>query len=347
MSFRSWATIITFILLALLVFFGWDQITQAWNLLGQVNLLIWALLIPVQLLSYFTTGEMMFSYLRSKGNLLTTTRWQMTRIALELNFVNHILPSGGAAGFSYLGWVLHRHGVSAGRATMAQIVRFVLTFISFVVIILLSVVVLAFDHKIDKTIIFISATLVISTVVALTLLISTINNHKRLISFSGWLTKTVNRFMAFITRGKKKRVLKLELVESFFTEIHTDYLEIRREKKILYRPLLWSIATNLLDVLLLLIAFLSLGFWVNPATLFIAFGVSSILSIFAATPGGAGVYETIMIAFLAGAGVQPDVAIAGTLLARATLLSGTVLFGYIFYQLTINKYGKDTDSTNL
>ena len=96
-----------------------------------------------------------------------------------------------------------------------------------------------------------------------------------------------------------------------------------------------------------MIAFLSLGFWVNPATLFIAFGIASIVSIFSASPGGAGVYEAIMIAFLASAGVQPDIAIAGTLLARATLLVGTILFGYIFYQLTLNKYGKDSDSTDI
>ena len=92
MSFRSWATIVTFLLLALVVFFGWGQISLAWGLLGQVNLWIWALLIPVQLCSYYATGGMIFSYLRSKGNLQTTTHWQMTRIALELNFVNHILP---------------------------------------------------------------------------------------------------------------------------------------------------------------------------------------------------------------------------------------------------------------
>ena len=47
-----------------------------------------------------------------------------------------------------------------------------------------------------------------------------------------------------------------------------------------------------------------------------------------------------MVAFLAASGVTPEVAIAGTLLARVTLLSGTILFGYVFYQLTVIKYGK-------
>ena len=346
MSFRSWITIITFILFALLVYFGWGQITRAWELLGSVNLWIWVLLIPAQLLSYYTTGEMMFSYLRSKGNLQTTSHWQMTRIALELNFVNHILPSGGAAGFSYLGWVLGRHGVSAGRATMAQIIRFVLTFISFVSLVIIAVMILMFDHKVDRVIITVSAALIIAAIGGTAMIIYLIGNHKRLIALSGWVTRTVNKISSILTRGKKANILKLLTVEGFFTELHQDYIEIRHEKKILIRPLFWAIITNLLDVSLILIAFLALGFWVNPATLFIAFGISSIISILSSSPGGAGVYETIMIAFLASAGVPAEVAIAGTLLARATLLVGTILFGYIFYQLTINKYGKTTNSTN-
>jgi len=44
--------------------------------------------------------------------------------------------------------------------------------------------------------------------------------------------------------------------------------------------------------------------------------------------------------FLASAGVAAEVAIAGTLLARVILMVGTIAGGYVFYQLTIVKYGK-------
>jgi uncharacterized protein (TIRG00374 family) len=97
---------------------------------------------------------------------------------------------------------------------------------------------------------------------------------------------------------------------------------------------------NIADVALIAISFMALGYSVNPAILFVAFGISSVASIVSVTPGGAGIYEAIMIAFLASAGVPADVAIAGTLLTRVTLLLGTILFGYFFYQLTIVKYGK-------
>ena len=341
MSFRSKVTIITVILLGLVIYFGWPQISQAFGLLGQINLWILALLVPVQLFSYYAIGAMIFSYLRAKGNLKTTSHWAMTRMALELNFVNHIIPSGGAAGFSYLGWVLGRYGVGAGRATMAQIIRFALAFISFVLILIVAVISLAFDHQINRMIVMISFAFILAAVGGTVFIIYIIGSKSRLVIFSGWITRTINTVTSRLTRGKKQQIVKIEALEDFFEELHQDYLEIRQDKKILIRPLIWAILVNLADVFLLVISFLALGTWVNPATLFVAFGVASLASIVSVTPGGTGIYEAIMIAFLASAGVPADIAIAGTLVARVTLLMGTVIFGYLFYQLTIVKYGKN------
>lgn len=347
MSFKSWISIITLVLLSLVIYLGRNEIAQAWGLLDSVNLWILALLIPVQLASYYATGGVIFSYLRSKGNIKHLSHWETTRISLELNFVNHILPTGGAAGFSYLAWILNRHGVSPGRATMSQIVRYLMTFVSFIAIMLLALTVLIFDNGINKVILIISALLAFLIIGGTIFVIYAIGNRDRLIKFSSILTNLLNKIIKLFTRGKKKQAVKLEKIEAFFVELHQDYLEIKREKKILVGPLFWSIAINVFDVALLSVAFWALGFYVNPAILFIAFGISSIAGIVSSIPGGAGVYEAVMIAFLASSGVPAEMAIAGTLLARVALLSGTVLFGYIFYQLTINKYGKAPTKSSL
>lgn len=347
MSFRTWVSIITLILLALVIYFAWPEIVKAWGLLGGVNLWILSLLIPVQFFSYYANGDMIFSYLRSKGNLKTTSHWQLTRMSLELNFVNHIMPSGGAAGMSYLGWVLSRHDVSAGRAIMAQIVRYILSFSGYILMLILCVGLLLFDNMINRTVLILCAIMIIAVIVLVVLTIRMLSDHGRLIRFSNWLTHTANRIYSKLTHSKKTEVLKLEKVEAFFTEIHHDYLEILDEKKILVVPFIWSIVENVLNVALTLIAFMALGHWVNPATLFIACGISSLAGLISSIPGGAGVYEAVMIAVLTSSGVSPEVAIAGTLLARSILLSGTILFGYAFYQLTINKYGKSSKSANL
>lgn len=340
LSFRGWITIITLILLSVVVIVAWPQIVKAWGLLGQVDLWILLLLIPVQFASYYATGGMIFSYLHAKGNLQDMSHWSTTRLALELNFVNHILPSGGAAGFSYLAWVLKKHGVSVARSTMAQIIRFVLTFLSFVFLLVVAMIILFFQHEINWTISGIGGLLVVAAVTATLLGVWLIKSNDRLRRFSAWLTHTTNRFVRWITRGKKRKAVDGEVVLDFFDGLHDDYLAIRRERKILIRPFLWAAVANILDVALLWISFWSLGYPIDPALLFISFGIASIAGAISITPGGAGVYEAVMVTFLAAAGVPAEVAIAGTLLARVTLLAGTILFGYVFYQLTIVKYGK-------
>ena len=340
LSFRGWLTIVTLLLLAIVVSLAWPEIRDAWGLLGKVDLWILALLIPVQFLSYYATGGMIFSYLRAKGNLEEMSHWSMTRLALELNFVNHILPSGGAAGFSYLAWILKKQGVSVARSTMAQLVRFVLTFISFVLLLIVAMIILTFRHRIDSSIVIVGFVLVVAAVVVTTLGIWLIKSNQRLRRFSAWLSTTINRFVNWITRGKKPKIVNDETILEFFDGLHDDYLAIRRDRRILIRPFVWAVIANLLDVALIWIAFHSLGVQLDPALLFIAFGIASIAGAVSVTPGGAGVYETVMVTFLAASGIQPEVAIAGTLIARVTLLGGTILFGYIFYQLTLIKHGK-------
>lgn len=340
LSFRGWMTIITLVLLTIVIIVAWPQIVKAWGLLGEVDLWILLLLLPVQFASYYATGGMIFSYLRARGNLEDMSRWSMTRLALELNFVNHILPSGGAAGFSYLAWILKKHHVSISRSTMAQVIRFALTFLSFVFLLIIAMIILIFRHEINWTISGIGFLLAVVAIGGTWLGVWLIKSNDRLRRFSAWLTKTVNRFVRWITRGKKRKAVKGEVILEFFDELHDDYLAIRRERKILVRPFIWATIANMLDVALLWIAFWSLGFPLDPALLFIAFGIASIAGAVSITPGGAGVYEAVMVTFLAAAGVPAEVAIAGTLLARVTLLAGTILFGYVFYQLTIVKYGK-------
>ena len=340
MKFRTWLSIITLTLLAVVVVAAWGDIREAFGYLGKVDLWILALIIPVQFVSYFATGEMIFSYLRAKGNIRELNVLKVTRMALELNFVNHVFPSGGAAGAVYFSWLLSRHGVSSGRAIMAQIVRFALTFLSFVLLLLVALSVLIIDHSVDRVTILLSLLLAVLAVGATIGGMYLLGSKKRLDAFATWLTRSVNRIIRRVTRGKKRSILKETAITTFFVDIHDDFLAIRRDKKILTKPFLWAILANIMDVVLIYIAFWSFGVQVNPALIFIAFGLASIAGAVVATPGGAGVYELVMVAFLTSAGVPPTTAIAGTLLARVLLMLLTIVFGYAFYQFTVVKYGK-------
>lgn len=340
MSFRSWLSVITLVLVAVIVFFSRHELVHAWELLGQVNIWILLLMIPGQILVYFAAGEMMFSYLRAKGSIDHIPGPRLVRMALEMNFVNHVLPSGGVSGISYMTWRLGKDGVSAGRATMAQVVRFAMGFVAMIVLIAVAVLVVTIDGNINRWIILMSALLVGGMIAVIVGAMYLLSSNRRIAKFSNWLVRSVNRLVRTVTFGKRKAVLTHAKIDVFFDEMHHDYIAMKGDKKILIKPFLWGLVFTAADAGLFFIAFWALGSVVNPAPILIAYGVASLAGFFVVTPGGAGAYEAIMVAFLAVAGLGQGVVIAGVVLARAIILLGTIGLGYVFYQLALVKYGR-------
>ena len=340
MSFRAWLSIITFVLIGVVIYFSREDLLHAWELLGSVNLWILALLIPAQILVYYAGGEMIFSYLRDKGKLKDVPKGETIQVALEGNFVNHVLPSGGVSGVSYLSWRLSHLGVPAGKATMAQVVRHAMGFLSFISLLLIAIVAVTIDGDINRWIILTSAALIglmSSAIIAAVFLFS---SKHRITLFSNWFVKFGNKVVRRVTLGRKRNILNEGKVQTFFDDMHHDFLELRHDKKLLIKPYLWGLLYMALDAGLFVITFMALGEVVNPAPILIAYGVASMAGFFVLTPGGAGAYEAIMVAFLAIAGIASGVAITGIVLTRVIVLLGTIIFGYIFYQRALLKYGK-------
>lgn len=340
MSFRAWLSVITLVLIAVIIFFSRHELLRAWELLGRVNIWILLLLIPGQILVYYTGGEMMFSYLRAKDSIKKVSGPALAGMALEMNFVNHLLPSGGVSGVSYMSWRLGKYGVSSGRATMAQVVRYAMGFVAFIILLLIAVFIVTLDGSINRWIILMSSLLVTLMMGVLLAAVYLLSSPKRIVSFSSWTVRTINRIVRRATFGKKDRVLNKKQTEVFFMEMHEDYLALKHDKAILIKPLAWGLVFTALDVSLFLITFWALGAPVNPAPILIAYGVATIAGFFVVTPGGAGAYEAIMVAFLAVAGLDKGTAIAGIVLTRVILLLGTIVLGYLFYQRALLKYGK-------
>ncbi|MEO7904210.1 MAG: lysylphosphatidylglycerol synthase transmembrane domain-containing protein [Candidatus Saccharimonadales bacterium] len=340
MSFRKWLSTITLVLIATIVYFARHELVTAWHLLERVNIWILLLLIPAQLFSYYAAAEMMFSYLREKKLIKPISGLTHARMALEMNFVNHVLPSGGVSGISYMTWRLGQYGVSSGKAAMAQVVRYVMSFVAFIVLLIGAVLIVTLDGGINRWIILVSSGLVTGMIVAVIGGMFVLSSQRRMHTTAAWVACAVNWIVRRVTFGRRPAIMSATKVEAFFDDMHEDYVSLNRDKRVLLKPFLWGILFNVADVTLFVITFWALGVSVNPAPILIAFGVASVAGAFVVTPGGAGAYEAIMVAFLAVAGVASGVAIAGILLTRVILLLGTIVLGYFFYQHAITKYGK-------
>ena len=334
-------SVVTFVLIGVIVFFSRHELLHAFHLLGQVNLWILALLIPVQLLMYYSGGEMMFAYLRAKKATEHISPLVQARMALELNFVNHVLPSAGVSGMSYMSWRLARYHVPAGRTTMAQVVRFATGYASFITLLMIAVLLVTIDGQLNRWIILVSTTLVVLMVTFFGLTIYLISSTKRMNAFADWASKTANHLVWRLTNVRKRVVLRADAMKKFFADMHHDYLELTKDKRLLIRPYLWGLIFTLTDIGVFWVTFWALGQPVNPAPILIAYGVATMAGFVMVTPGGAGAYEALMVAFLAIAGLDQGTAIAGTVLTRVILLMTTIIFGYIFYQHALVKYGRN------
>jgi uncharacterized protein (TIRG00374 family) len=330
MSARAWISWITLVVIVVILILSRHELLHAWELLGSVNLGILALLLPLQLIAYYSAGETMFSYLRAKQSIPTLSKIDQAKMALEMNFVNHALPSAGVSGLSYMTWRLGHYGISAGRATVSQVVRFVVGFAAAIVLILISVVVVTIDGSINRWIILVSAALVTFMTTGTLLMMYLVSNEKRITRFSKWLTQFINRLVRRLTRGRKRTAVREEGLLRYFTEMHRDYDSLSKDVRILIRPFLWALLFTIVDALLFWITFVALGEVVNPAPILIAYVLASVAAFIVVTPGGAGAYEAIMVAFLSVAGIASGVAIAGIVLTRVIMLLTTILLGYVF-----------------
>ena len=336
-------SILTLLVLAIIIFLSRAELVKAWGLFLKADTLLLLLLIPFQIIVYFAGGEMIFVYLRDKKLIGHISRFEQTRIALELNLVNHIFPSGGVSGISYTSWRMHKLGVSSARSTFAQVIRYVTTFLSLLILLVIAVIVLAIDGRVNRYIVAASFLLIICVLALVFGLIFMFSSRRRMRLTAARVSQLINGAVKIATLGKRKRALSAKVIEDFFVDMQGDFQDIANHPKLLVKPMIWGFVYNIFDVLMFVVVFLALGVFVNPATLMIGYGVAGLAGIVAFTPGGAGVYETIMILFLSMANTSPELAIAGIILTRAILLTGTIVFGYIFYQHALIKYGKPND----
>jgi len=316
------------------------ELVEAWHLMGRVNLLILILLIPIQFASYYAGAEIFFTYLRSRGQLKRTNMLQATAMSLELNFVNHIFPSGGVSGVSYMIWRLGKLGVAAGQATMAQIMKYVVQMGTFMVLMALALIWTTLENRMANWVIAATAIGITSLIFLVLFGGYLIGSRSRMKNFARWLTKTLNSLVKKVTFGRKSEILELERTKRFFLDFHSDFVVLKNDKKLLVKPIIWSFLFNLFEILLFMVSFWALGTWANPAALLIAYGAATLTGIFMLTPGGAGAYEALMIGILTASGIAGGTAFAGVILARTILIIGTLVSGFVVYQHALHKYGR-------
>lgn len=338
MKIKLWINIVTFAAVGVIVFFAWGDIIAAFERMRTLNLWVLSLMVPAQIFTFFALAKLYQQFFKALGVVVPLKT--LCSAVIELNFVNHVFPSGGVSGFSYFAFRLKQDGVSAAKSTLAQLARYVFTFGTFVGLLLVALILLILEDHASRLIISVVTALMVTILFGTLGTIYIIGSEDRIESFSRAAARFLNRIL-HIFNPKRPEIIRLGRVERMFRELHKDYVEYRSNFGKMRPALLWAVVASVSEIAVVYIAFAAHDAWVNPGALIIAYAVATVSGLLAILPGGLGVYEPIMAGVLLSAGVPNDVAVSATLVSRVVTLLLALITGYVLYHKALKRHGID------
>lgn len=338
---RRWKlvlNIITFMLLAAAVYLLREDIVQTFKDLGRINGIALILIVPLQLQNYAAYAHLYQEFLKILGNKQTFKL--MYKVSLEMNFVNHVFPSGGVSGFSYFAARLKPYGVSTAQSTLTQTMRFALTFTSYMILLFIGLFLLAMGGSASNMTIFITCSLAFLTVFSLVVGIYVISSEARIKLFTNFLTKFVNRVL-HVVRPKHPETISLSRVAKLCNEMHANYEILKEKLPQLRKPFFYSMLANITELSTIYVVYIAYGQFVNPGAVIIAYALANFGGLISVLPGGIGVYEGLMTAVLVSAGVPAGLAISVTVMYRVINLALSLPPGYYFYHKALGRLGQE------
>ena len=305
--------------------------------LSNINIFVLLLLVPEQIMMYYAAGQIYFAFLRQrKGFKISQAR--LTRISLEINFVNHALPSGGASGLAYLIWRLKDYKVTAGQISFVHILRYGICAIGNATQTIVAIIIVLATKQVipgGYWALWLAALVAFGIMGLIVVAWLIVRKQKNIDWLSNKASKFINTVMRKLSRGKKRKLLSEENVAKFFADLREDYLNLKRNRRILWKPMLWGLFYSFLELATYWIIGCALGHPEILPQIMIAEGIASVVGTVMVTPGGMGGYEGAFVAALVATGVSFEVATITVVVTRVFVLLGTVLSGWGFYQQAI------------
>jgi uncharacterized protein (TIRG00374 family) len=334
---RRWKLIlnvITVIALIVLVYAIRGQLADTLSNLAKVHAWVLLLLLPLQLVNYHAQTKMYQGLFAMLGNKL---RYKfLFKTALELNFVNQVFPSGGVTGISYFGMRLRNKEITGGKATLVQIFKLGILFLSFEVLLVVGLFLLALGGQANDLVILVTGSISTLMIMGTLGFMSIIGSQKRIHGTFVYLSKGINRVIHFI-RPKHPETINIARIENTVLELHNNYQLIRTRYLELRWPFFWALVVNMTEVLKIYVVYLAFGEWVNIGAVILAYSVANFAGLVSVMPGGVGIYEALMTGVLAAAGVPARLSLPVTVMYRVLSTLIQLPIGYYFYNKTLHR----------
>ena len=326
----NWLTLAALIVLIIAIR---QQIGDTIRNFAHVNAWILLLMVPIEILNYHAQARLYQRLFKIVGNTLSYKF--LYRTSLELNFVNHVFPSGGVTGVSYFGLRL-RDGdsISSGKATLVQIMKLGLTFLSFEILIIFGLFSLAIMGRVNSLVILVAGSLSTLLVVGTFGFIYVVRSEDRIKSFFTTITKGLNRVI-HIVRPNYPETINIIGARKVFDDFHENYESIEQNASHLKQPFWYAFLANLTEVMALYIVYLAFGKPVNIGAVILAYAIANFAGFISVLPGGVGIYEALMTGVLASTGVRAAISLPVTIMYRVVNTIIQLPPGYYFYQKSL------------
>lgn len=334
---RRWKLLLniaTLIALTALIVASHQQLLETIKNFSRVNLWILLLVIPIEYLNYHAQARLYKQLFAVVGNTLSMKT--LLRVSLELNFVNHVFPSGGVTGISYFGLRLRGEGVGAAKSTLVHAMKLILTFLSFELLLIFGMFVLAVNGKASNMTILIGSSLSTLLIVGTGAVIYIVSSRQRIEMFFTALTKWLNKLLQIVSPSNPETI-NIAKAQEAFGEFHEDYKIMRTRVHQLKGPFWWSLVANATEVAVVLVVYIAFHQYVNVGAIILAYAVANFAGLVSVLPGGVGIYEALMTAVLATAGVPASVSLPATVMYRVVNTLIQVPPGYYFYHRSITE----------
>jgi putative heme transporter len=325
-------TIATFAALAALIYGLREQIGSVIKDLGKVNAWALLLLIPLEFLNYDAYARLYRKIFGIFGKQVSY--WNMFKLTLELNFVNHILPSGGVSGISYFTVRMRSEGVSGAKATLAQVIKLFLLYISFQPILVVGLLLLAARGHANNLILVLATALITLMIVGTFIGFYIIESKERINSFLTWATKAIN-WLIHLVRRHQPETFNLRSAQDTFLELHDSYMTLKSSWRELKMPFVYMLWANITEIATIYAVYVAFGELVNVGAVIMGYAVANFAGLISVLPAGIGVYEGLMTGVLAATGIAASLSIPVTIMYRVLNMFIQLTPGYYFYQRAV------------
>ncbi|MEO7364294.1 MAG: lysylphosphatidylglycerol synthase transmembrane domain-containing protein [Candidatus Saccharimonadales bacterium] len=329
---RNWKMIINWLTVFALLVLVWairDQLVGTFSNLGRVHAALLLLLIPVEVLNYHAQAKLYQGLFAQVGNKLSYKF--LLRTSVELNFVNHVFPSGGVTGISYFGLRMRRgQDITGAKATLIQVMKLALTFLSFEVLIIIGMISLAAFGRVNNLVILVASSLSTLLLVGTLGFVYVVGSKARINAFFTGVTKVLNRLIQLV-RPKHPETFNIDRARTTFDDFHDNYQQLKTGWRQLRGPFGWAFVMNLTEVLAVYVVYLAFGEVVNFGAIILAYAIANFAGLVSVLPGGVGVYEALMTAVLASTGIPAGVSLPVTVMYRVLNTLIQLPPGYYFY----------------